>query len=102
MKNKKLTVVYLARTYQWVIPVLLINLSAYWFLWSMFLVIDYTANMQCSISSKNCHDIAKSAASQTNSKSSKHNSMTPEFCKNMYQKIHFNDFRLAILGNTKV
>ena len=27
----------------------LINLSAYWFLWSMFLVIDYTANMQCSI-----------------------------------------------------
>ena len=27
----------------------LINLSAYWILWSMFLVIDYTANMQCSI-----------------------------------------------------
>ena len=30
-----------------------------------------------------CHDIAKSACSQTNSKSSKHSSMTPEFCKNI-------------------
>ena len=30
-----------------------------------------------------CHDIAKSAGSQTNNKSSKHNSMTAEFCKNL-------------------
>ena len=49
MKNKNLTVLYLARTYYWVIPMPLINLSTYWILWSMFLVIDYTANMQCSI-----------------------------------------------------
>ena len=49
MKNKNLIVVYLDRTYWWVIPMSLISLSAYWFLWSMFLVIDYTANMQCSI-----------------------------------------------------
>ena len=49
-----------------------------------------------------CHDIAKSAGSQTNNKSSKHSSMTPEFCKNFYKKIYLNDFRLRILGNTKV
>ena len=49
MKNKNLTVLYLARTYYWVVPMPLINLSTYWILWSMFLVIDYTANMQCSI-----------------------------------------------------
>ena len=49
MNNKNLTVLYLARTYYWVIPMPLINLSTYWILWSMFLVIDYTANMQCSI-----------------------------------------------------
>ena len=49
MKNKNLTVLYLARTYYWVIPMPLINLSTYWILWSMFLVIDYTANIQCSI-----------------------------------------------------
>ena len=30
----------------------LINLSAYWILWGMFLVVDYTVNMQCSIFSK--------------------------------------------------
>ena len=29
MKNKNLTVVYLARTYEWVISMSLINLSAY-------------------------------------------------------------------------
>ena len=49
-----------------------------------------------------CHDIAKSAGSQTNSKSWKHDSMTAEFCKNFYQKIYLNNFRLEILGNKKV
>ena len=135
MKNKNLTVLYLARTYYWVIPMPLINLSTYWILWSMFLVIDYTANMQCSIACNpfkkltclplfwnqnfltchnrfftkiflphfgRCHDNAKSAGSQTNSKSSKHDSMTPEFCKNIYQKIYLSDFRLGILANKKV
>ena len=51
------------------------------------------------------HDIVKSAASQTNSKSSKYDSMTAEFCKNIYQKtfiIYLNNFRLEILGNKKV
>ena len=28
--------------------------------------------------------------------------MTQEFCKNIYQKIYLNDFRLGILGNKKV
>ena len=53
MKNKNLIVVYSARIYQWVILAPLINLSAYWILSSMFLVIYYTAIMQFSISSKN-------------------------------------------------
>ena len=48
-----------------------------------------------------CHDIAKSAGSQTNNKSSKHDSMTPNPCKNIYQKTYLNDFRLGILGNRK-
>ena len=38
MKNKNHIVAYL------VIPVSLINLGAYWILWSMIAVIDYTAN----------------------------------------------------------
>ena len=46
-----------------------------------------------------CYDIAKSAGFQTNNKSSKHDSMTPEFCKNIYQKTYANDFRLGILGS---
>ena len=49
-----------------------------------------------------CHDIAKSAGSETNNKSSKYNSMAPEFCKNIYQKIYLTDFRFGILGNTKI
>ena len=49
-----------------------------------------------------CHDIAKSVGSQTNKKSSKHGSMIPEFCKNIYQKIYHKDFRIGILGNKKV
>ena len=48
-----------------------------------------------------CYDIAKSAGSQTN-KSSKRDSMTPEFYKNVYQKTYPNDFRLGILENKKV
>ena len=28
--------------------------------------------------------------------------MTAEFCKNFYQKTYLNDFRLGILGNSKV
>ena len=42
------------------------------------------------------------AGSQINNKSSKHDSMTAEFCKNFYQKTYLNDFRLGILGNKKV
>ena len=53
MKMKNLIIVYLARTYQWVILMALINLSVYWTLWSMFLVIYYTAIMQFSIFSEN-------------------------------------------------
>ena len=49
-----------------------------------------------------CHDIAKSAGSQTNNKSSKHDSMTPEFCKIIYQKTYLNNLRLGILENKKV
>ena len=49
-----------------------------------------------------CHDTAKSGDSQTNSKSSKHDSMAAEFCKNFYQKTHLNDFKLGILGNKKL
>ena len=49
-----------------------------------------------------CHDIAKSAGSQTNNKSPKHDSMTPEFCKIIYQKTYLNNLRLGILGNKKV
>ena len=45
-----------------------------------------------------CHDIAKSASSQTNNKSSKHDSMTAEFWKNVYQTF----IRLGILGSKKV
>ena len=48
------------------------------------------------------HDIAKSAGSQTNNKFSKHDRMTPEFFKNIYQKTYLNDFRFGILGNKKV
>ena len=48
------------------------------------------------------YDIVKSAASQTNNKSSKYDSMTAEFCKNIYQKTYLNNFRLEILGNKKV
>ena len=44
------------------------------------------------------HVIAKLAGSQTYNKSSKQESITPEFCKNIYLK----DFRLEILGNKKV
>ena len=43
-----------------------------------------------------CLDIAKSAGFQT-SKSSKHDSMTAEFCKNIYQKTYLNEFRLWYL-----
>ena len=43
-----------------------------------------------------CHDIAKSAGSQANNKSPKHDSMTTEFCKNFYQKTNLKDFRLGI------
>ena len=39
------------------------------------------------------HDIARSAGFPTNNKSSKHDSMTAEFCKNIYQKTYLNDFR---------
>ena len=42
------------------------------------------------------------SGSQINNKSSKHDSMTAEFCKNFYQKTNLNDFRLGILGNKKV
>ena len=49
-----------------------------------------------------CHDIAKLAGSQTNNKSSKHDSMTAEFYKKFYQKTYLNDFGLGILGNKKV
>ena len=49
-----------------------------------------------------CHDTAKSGDSQKNSKSSKHDSMAAEFCKNFYQKTHLNDFKLGILGNKKL
>ena len=48
-----------------------------------------------------CHDITTSAGSQTNNKSSNHDSITAEFCKNFYQKTYLNDFRLGILGNKK-
>ena len=48
-----------------------------------------------------CHDITKSADSQTNNKFSKHDSKAQEFCKNIYQKTYLNDFRLGILGNKK-
>ena len=146
MKNKNLIVVYSARTYQWVIPVPLINLSAYWILSSMFLVIYYTAIMQFSISSKNslyplqkvkpphnttplwnqnfqshlsrfftkifvpqfwrqgaCHDVTKSAGSQTNEKISENDSVIAEFYKNIYQKTYLpNDSRLRISVNKKV
>ena len=49
-----------------------------------------------------CHDIAKSAGSKGNNKSSKHDSMTAEFCKKIYQKTYLSDFRLGILVNKKV
>ena len=53
MKNKNFIVVYSPRTYQPVMQMSLINLRAYWFLLSMFLVIYYTAIMQFSIFSYN-------------------------------------------------
>ena len=49
MQNIIPIVNYLARTSLWVIPILLIDLSVYWILWDMFLVIYHTTNMQCSI-----------------------------------------------------
>ena len=49
-----------------------------------------------------CHDIAKSAGSQNNSKSSKQDGMTAEFYKNLYQKTYLKDLRLGILANKKV
>ena len=50
-----------------------------------------------------CHDITKSADSQTNNKSSGNDSMTAEFYKNVYQKTYLpKDFRLRITGNKKV
>ena len=49
-----------------------------------------------------CHDIVRLAGSQKNSKSLKQYSITAEFCKNFYQKIYLNSFRLGILGNKKV
>ena len=42
-----------------------------------------------------CHDIAKSAGSQTNNKSSKYDSMAAEFFKTFYQKTNLKDFRLG-------
>ena len=46
-----------------------------------------------------CHDITKSADSQTNKNFSDNDCMTAEFCRKVYQR---NDFRLTILGNNKV
>ena len=43
-----------------------------------------------------CYNIARSAGSQTNNISPKHDSMTAEFCKNLYHKTYLNDFRLGI------
>ena len=43
-----------------------------------------------------CQVIGKPADSQTNNKSSKHNSMTAEFCKDFYQKTNLKDVRLGI------
>ena len=48
------------------------------------------------------HHIVKSAGSQTSNKSSKHDNMTPEFCKKVYQMTYFKEFRLGILGKNKV
>ena len=48
-----------------------------------------------------CYDNDKSAGSQTNNKSLKHDSITAEFCKNFYGKTYLNDFRLGMLGNKK-
>ena len=45
-----------------------------------------------------CHDITKSADSQTNKKFSDNDCMTAKFYKNLYQR---NDFRLRNLGNKK-
>ena len=44
-EEKNLVLDYSARTYQWVMQMPLINLSIYWILWSMFLVIHYTGIM---------------------------------------------------------
>ena len=38
----------------------------------------------------------------TNNKSSKHDSMIAEFCKNFFKKTCLNNFRIRILGNKKV
>ena len=46
-----------------------------------------------------CHDIAKSADSQTNINFSENDCKLQKFYKNVYQ---MNDFRLRILGNKKV
>ena len=50
-----------------------------------------------------CHDVTKSAGSQTNNKSSDNDNMTVEFYKKVYQKTYLpNNFRLRILGNKKL
>ena len=46
-----------------------------------------------------CHDITKSADSQTNINFSENDCIVAKFYKNVYQT---NDFRLRILGNKKV
>ena len=46
--------------------------------------------------------IAKLAGSQKNNKSSKHDSITLEFCKKVCQRTYLNDFRLGILGKKKL
>ena len=116
----------------------LINLSAYWFLWSMFLVIDYTANMQCSIACNpfkkltclplfwnqnflTCHNRfftkiflphfgrwdanVMTLPNQLAPKQITNLQNTTAWLQNsarLYKKIYLNDFRLGILGNTKV
>ena len=49
-----------------------------------------------------CHEITKSAVSETNNKSSDHGGITAEVYNNVYQKTYLNDFRLRILEDKKV
>ena len=49
-----------------------------------------------------CHDITKPGGFQTYNKSSKRDSMTPEFCKYIYEKTYFSEFKPGILQNKKV